>query len=75
MPSSVKDYVRANLARYKVPRDVVFLHRTATQLVGKVLKRNFPYRKQPHESHRAPRLGFGFAASAAASKDAADLSR
>jgi fatty-acyl-CoA synthase len=36
---SVKDYVRANLARYKVPRDVVFLHRLPRNSSGKVLKR------------------------------------
>ena len=36
---SVKDYVRANLARYKVPRDVVFLDRLPRNSSGKVLKR------------------------------------
>jgi acyl-CoA synthetase (AMP-forming)/AMP-acid ligase II len=36
---SVKDYVRANLARYKVPRDIVFLDRLPRNSSGKVLKR------------------------------------
>ncbi|TVT51369.1 acyl-CoA synthetase [Amycolatopsis rhizosphaerae] len=35
----VKDYVKANLARYKVPRDVVFLDRLPRNPTGKVLKR------------------------------------
>jgi fatty-acyl-CoA synthase len=36
---SVKDFVRANLARHKVPRDVVFLDRLPRNASGKVLKR------------------------------------
>ena len=36
---AVKDYVRANLARYKVPRDVVFLDQLPRNPSGKVLKR------------------------------------
>ena len=35
----VKDYVRQNLARYKVPRDVVFLDRLPRNATGKILKR------------------------------------
>ena len=36
---SVKDFVRANLARHKVPRDVVFLDRLPRNASGKVVKR------------------------------------
>jgi acyl-CoA synthetase (AMP-forming)/AMP-acid ligase II len=35
----VRDYVRANLARFKVPRDVEFLDRLPRNPTGKVLKR------------------------------------
>lgn len=35
----IKDFVRANLARYKVPRDVVFLDKLPRNPSGKVLKR------------------------------------
>ncbi|MGH9276122.1 MAG: acyl-CoA synthetase [Acidimicrobiales bacterium] len=36
---TVQEYVRANLARYKVPRDVVFLDELPRNPSGKVLKR------------------------------------
>jgi acyl-CoA synthetase (AMP-forming)/AMP-acid ligase II len=36
---SVKDYVKSNLARYKVPREVVFLEQLPRNATGKVLKR------------------------------------
>jgi acyl-CoA synthetase (AMP-forming)/AMP-acid ligase II len=35
----VQDYVKQNLARYKAPRDVVFLERLPRNATGKVLKR------------------------------------
>ncbi len=35
----VKDYVRENLARFKSPREVVFLDRLPRNPTGKVLKR------------------------------------
>ena len=35
----VKDYVKANLARYKVPREVVFLEELPRNPSGKILKR------------------------------------
>ena len=38
----VRDYVRANLARYKVPRDVVFLDELPRNPAGKVVKRLLP---------------------------------
>jgi acyl-CoA synthetase (AMP-forming)/AMP-acid ligase II len=36
---AVQDYVKRNLARYKVPREVVFLERLPRNSTGKVLKR------------------------------------
>jgi len=36
---AVKEYVKANLARYKVPREVVFLAELPRNATGKVLKR------------------------------------
>ncbi|HTA13345.1 MAG TPA: acyl-CoA synthetase [Solirubrobacteraceae bacterium] len=36
---AVKDYVKHNLARYKVPREVVFLEELPRNATGKVLKR------------------------------------
>jgi acyl-CoA synthetase (AMP-forming)/AMP-acid ligase II len=36
---AVKDYVKANLARYKVPREVIFLDELPRNATGKVLKR------------------------------------
>lgn len=38
--SDVKDYVRTNLARYKIPRDVEFLDELPRNATGKVLKRS-----------------------------------
>ena len=35
----VKDYVKANLATYKAPREVVFLTELPRNATGKVLKR------------------------------------
>ncbi|KAA1426655.1 AMP-binding protein [Nocardioides antri] len=37
--SDVKDWVKSNLARYKVPREVVFLDELPRNATGKVLKR------------------------------------
>jgi fatty-acyl-CoA synthase len=37
--ATVKDYVKANLARYKVPREVAFLDELPRNPTGKVLKR------------------------------------
>ena len=37
--ADVKDYVRANLARYKIPRDIEFLDELPRNATGKVLKR------------------------------------
>ena len=40
----VKDYVRDNLARYKAPRDVVFIDELPRNATGKVLKRELAQR-------------------------------
>ena len=37
--AALKDYVKTNLARYKVPRDIVFLEALPRNPTGKVLKR------------------------------------
>jgi fatty-acyl-CoA synthase len=39
---AVRDYVRQNLARYKVPRDVTFLDELPRNPAGKVVKRELP---------------------------------
>ncbi|NNH71202.1 acyl-CoA synthetase [Nocardia uniformis] len=38
-PQDIKNYVKANLARYKVPRDVLFLEELPRNATGKVLRR------------------------------------
>jgi fatty-acyl-CoA synthase len=38
----IKDFVRTNLARYKVPRDVVFLDELPRNATGKVMRRQLP---------------------------------
>ena len=38
----IKDYVKANLARYKVPREVRFLDALPRNPAGKVVKRQLP---------------------------------
>jgi len=40
----LKDYVKANLARYKVPREIVFLDELPRNATGKVLKRELAER-------------------------------
>ena len=40
----VKGYVKENLARYKVPREVVFLEELPRNATGKVLKRELKER-------------------------------
>jgi acyl-CoA synthetase (AMP-forming)/AMP-acid ligase II len=41
----LKDYVKANLARYKVPREIVFLDELPRNATGKVLKRELAERE------------------------------
>jgi fatty-acyl-CoA synthase len=36
---TVQEYVKSNLARYKAPRDVVFIDELPRNATGKVLKR------------------------------------
>ncbi len=43
----VKDFVKLNLARYKVPREVSFLDRLPRNPTGKVLKRELRRRAEP----------------------------
>jgi fatty-acyl-CoA synthase len=38
----LKDHVKANLARYKVPREIVFIDEMPRNPAGKILKRNLP---------------------------------
>jgi fatty-acyl-CoA synthase len=37
-PQEIKNYVKANLARYKVPRDVVFIDELPRNTTGKLLR-------------------------------------
>jgi len=41
----LKDHVKANLARYKVPREIVFLEELPRNATGKVLKRELAKRE------------------------------
>jgi acyl-CoA synthetase (AMP-forming)/AMP-acid ligase II len=43
--TQLKDHVRANLARYKVPREIVFLDELPRNATGKVLKRELVQRE------------------------------
>ncbi len=40
----LKDWVRGNLARYKVPREIVFLNELPRNATGKILKRELAHR-------------------------------
>jgi fatty-acyl-CoA synthase len=42
----VKSFVKSNLARYKVPRDVVFIDELPRNPTGKVLKRELAERQE-----------------------------
>ena len=42
----LKDHVKANLARYKVPRDVIFIDELPRNATGKVLKRELAAREE-----------------------------
>ncbi|GAA2676336.1 AMP-binding protein [Actinoplanes palleronii] len=41
-PQEIRDYVRALLARYKVPRDVIFIDELPRNATGKVVRRDLP---------------------------------
>lgn len=48
-PDAVRAYVRSNLARYKVPRDVEFVESLPRNLTGKVLRRELREPRQTGE--------------------------
>jgi fatty-acyl-CoA synthase len=48
----LQDYVKSNLARYKVPREVEFLKELPRNATGKVLKRELT---EQHENGSKPR--------------------
>ena len=64
----IKDYVKQNLARYKIPREVVFVDELPRNPTGKVLKRELAERdgEQPDSSEQcgAPDHGAGVCTSA-----------
>ncbi|HWS34816.1 MAG TPA: acyl-CoA synthetase [Actinoplanes sp.] len=41
-PQEIRDFVRASLARYKVPRDVIFVDELPRNPTGKLLRRELP---------------------------------
>jgi fatty-acyl-CoA synthase len=58
----VKGYVKENLARYKVPREVVFLPELPRNATGKVLKRELEEQGEPEEDKGGSANGAQFAA-------------
>jgi acyl-CoA synthetase (AMP-forming)/AMP-acid ligase II len=44
-PDELKDHVKANLARFKVPREIVFIDELPRNATGKVLKRELARRE------------------------------
>jgi acyl-CoA synthetase (AMP-forming)/AMP-acid ligase II len=44
-PDDLRDHVKANLARYKVPREIVFIDELPRNATGKVLKRELAQRE------------------------------
>ena len=53
-PRQIKDHVRAALARYKVPRDVVFLDELPRNATGKLVRRDLPTGPLGEASPRTP---------------------
>jgi acyl-CoA synthetase (AMP-forming)/AMP-acid ligase II/uncharacterized membrane protein len=47
LADALKDHVKSNLARYKVPREIVFLDELPRTSTGKVLKRELAGRDEP----------------------------
>jgi fatty-acyl-CoA synthase len=41
-PQAIREFVRANLARYQIPRDVVFVDDLPRNPTGKLLRRELP---------------------------------
>jgi acyl-CoA synthetase (AMP-forming)/AMP-acid ligase II len=46
-PTELQDWVKQNLARYKVPREVVFIDELPRNATGKILKRELARREAP----------------------------
>ena len=59
--TAVQDYVKQNLARYKVPRDVVFIDELPRNATGKVLKRELATQAGARRRHGAGRRASGAA--------------
>jgi acyl-CoA synthetase (AMP-forming)/AMP-acid ligase II len=51
----VKDYVKANLAGYKAPRDVEFIAQLPRNATGKILKRELQQTGTPEDQTPSPR--------------------
>jgi acyl-CoA synthetase (AMP-forming)/AMP-acid ligase II len=49
----LKAHVKANLARYKVPREIIFLDELPRNATGKVLKRELKMHELPDEAGAA----------------------
>jgi fatty-acyl-CoA synthase len=45
-PDELRDHIKANLARYKVPRDIVFIDELPRNATGKILKRELAAREE-----------------------------
>jgi acyl-CoA synthetase (AMP-forming)/AMP-acid ligase II/uncharacterized membrane protein len=54
-PDEVKDYVKANLAGYKAPRDVEFVAQLPRNATGKILKRELQQTGTPEDQTTSPR--------------------
>ncbi len=50
----LKAHVKTNLARYKVPRDFVFLDELPRNATGKIIKKELPERGAPSDSEVDP---------------------
>jgi acyl-CoA synthetase (AMP-forming)/AMP-acid ligase II len=48
--AELKDQVRSQLARYKVPREILFVDELPRSATGKILKRELPDQPQAHQS-------------------------
>ena len=57
---AIKDYVRDHLARYKVPREVVFLSELPRNPTGKILKRELRRSRSSSPERRTPHRRAGF---------------
>jgi fatty-acyl-CoA synthase len=53
----LKEYVKRNLARYKVPREIVFVRELPRNSTGKILKRELPRGAVPVQLARTEERG------------------